>query len=137
MLFQDMYLPPHRFFPATIYIKDKPNHEYTFFYIPSFNYDIIDFPKSDFCYRDDSLVLNKINATQGQDLVDVGYPIETEKLILKSEFIKDLDFFRSPTIPWPIVSLRFKNAMEQIGITGMYVRQNSRVFLGSPLVHKH
>ena len=118
---EQLTLLPHRFYPAGLYKRNIRYDYYFFFYLlwcyPAF----VDYKKTTFYKKLDP---EKKPLAIGTRYDFIKYKrqnpyIKTDQVVLLKSFNKELDMFDlSPIFLDMVVSERFKNAIEEAGLTG-------------------
>ncbi len=124
-------LCPHRFYPLGLY-KRKIKHNYFLLFTISDYSDFVNYARSTFieCSLSNGEKAGYVSVTSKEDLLkkrelikeqrdNVAWTIWGDRIVLSSDFDRELDFFRISRIDSATyISERLKNAMESNGLTG-------------------
>lgn len=112
-------LPPYKFYNAKLFIRDEIVDEYKYLFCPSFSYEFIDFNRSVFSMGNNKSDKEFIKLTSENELIASNVPLNREKIVIKSNFDKTLDFFNLLISPDPIISERLYNEFLRNEVTGI------------------
>ncbi len=113
-------LPSHKLYPAALSIDGVSNAEFSFWYCPSFDFDVIDFQKSKFSTGNDRLGNRReIQVNSEEDLKKVTSSINRDKIVLKNTFNHNLDLIDLLIYDTFIISEKLKDALIKEQLSGV------------------
>jgi hypothetical protein len=119
-IFRNFNLPPYKLYEAGLFLNGALNRDFSFWYCPSFDFDVIDFQKSRFSTGNERIGNRReLQVYSEEDLKKITSTINRDKIVLKSDFDRDLDLFDLLMYDSLIISERLKDALEKEQVSGV------------------
>lgn len=120
-------LVDHKFYPVTIDFKGKVITNYKLLFMPPLDFSLIDYSKSLF-YTGLNLPENRKNMRQFNDYEEyqrfgLKNLVNTERIVLKSGFDRELDYFEVRLSSLPFISEYLKGTFEIAEVTGIDIKE--------------
>ncbi|WP_293902537.1 hypothetical protein [Sphingobacterium sp. UBA5670] len=123
-VFEKFNIQKYYTYPVTLFNKGQQLQEkYELFCCPKLQYDIVDFEKSIFYIKKGLYERKHINFNNDEEFRTYPENAKVEKLVLNSKFDTSLDFFWG-RIGGMYVSKRLKDAIENLGLTGVKIYED-------------